>query len=87
MEFRFGIHNLHSTINHLSVTGEVSWLRYGASVEIDIIMSTRNYFSQLEKDIILRIVISSFRKCKWVKDRVSRYGFSAYPESPSKILL
>ena len=65
MEFRFGIHSIHSTITHLSVT----WLRCGTSVEIAIIMSKRNYFSQLEKDTILRIVISSFRGSLWVDNR------------------
>ena len=41
-------------------------LHCGMSVENAIIMSKRSYFSQLEKDIILRIGISSFRECLWV---------------------
>ena len=61
MEFRFGIHNIHLTITHLSVTGVL-----GTSVQIAIIMSKRNYFSRVENDFILRIVISSFRGCLWV---------------------
>ena len=47
----------HSLDHHsLECYWSVSWIRCGTSVEIAIIMSKRNYFSQLEKDIIFRIV-------------------------------
>ena len=82
VEFRFGIHNFHSTITHLSVTGVLV-----GYVVVQVLRLQLYYFSLLEKDIILRIVISSFRECLWVQYRGSGYGFSAYPESPSKIPL
>ena len=54
----------HSLDHHsLECYWSVSWLRCGTSVEIAIVMLKRNYFSQLEKYIILRIVVSSFREC------------------------